>query len=57
MKNKDDYRDRGIEKQTRKHTKRQRKKSLSDIRDMINEHTDGSFDHYEVEDYLEEDDY
>lgn len=49
----EEYRDRGIENQNRKHTKRQTKKSLRDIRDMINEST-GESDIYEIEDHLEE---
>jgi hypothetical protein len=58
-KNREDRRDRdrGIEYQSRKHEKRQGKKSLRDIRDMINESNDGSFDHYDLEDYLKEDEY
>ena len=53
-KKRDDYRDRGIERQARKHDKRQKKRSLRDIRDIINEQKDGSFDQYDIEDCLEE---
>jgi hypothetical protein len=54
-KDREDYRDRGIERQRKQSKRNQSKKSLRDIKDMINESNNQIPE--EFNDYLEDEDY